>query len=655
MAKELLPDQELQEGRYVVLKTLSFGDEGGVYLVKRNDGSRWVLKEIIPPKIDDEEKLERRSFRFREAMDALTNFDHPNLSKIVEHFSEGPRKYIVMERVEGITLGQLTEMGVNPHPEEQVMKWGLILCDALHYMHDRPQPFIFDVLEPSHIMITPEKNLKLINYGLDRFFIDDEDDEFGTGAEYAARDMQRFAETMAYLLTKKPPGPLGVGQQDNVSPELAKIINRALTGDIRRTFASFDEVAKLLDRVLHPPPPVETVVSKKTWLKSVRWDLSYTRIFQNLFFKFLQQPLWLAMAEIAGLLLLLGALWMVTHPAVERRTVPAVYVACGGELWAVATGNRSVFTRIRLPEKGVCLAATPAGDRLFVSASESNRLLVYNSVTNHMLGYVQVDQGPGPLAMDPRGEFLFVLHPTTGQVGMVGLEQSPPKPVEQDSMGRLKSDRLVSIVAVGRQPEGMSLDPDLPTPAAGETPAPPPTPLPGQAAARKLKLYVSNRGEGQVGIYEPSPPARLASVPVTEPGANLLTPDRKTLFVASPGRNRIHVFSVGARGTLRERKILEQIGGKEPVALLLSSSGELWCVNASGSLGIINVELAELRKTVELDGKPTAAAFVEKGQDLELWVALGDKGQIAIVDPESRLVDENIQVGANPTSLCVVK
>ena len=48
MAKELVPEQELCEGRYVVLRVQSFSDEGGLYSVRRvEDKTRWALKVMI--------------------------------------------------------------------------------------------------------------------------------------------------------------------------------------------------------------------------------------------------------------------------------------------------------------------------------------------------------------------------------------------------------------------------------------------------------------------------------------------------------------------------------------------------------------------------------------------------------------------------------
>src|SRR5690606_19620534 len=131
-----------------------------------------------------------------------------------------------------------------------------------------------DVVEPTHIMMTPEEELKLINYGIDRFFLEEKVVGFTASREELAREMKRFGETLAFLLTRKPPSPFGLSGEDKVSEEAAKVVNRLLMGDELRTFESYEALGKALDKVLHPPEikPIAPRGPTRPWLRLIEWN-----------------------------------------------------------------------------------------------------------------------------------------------------------------------------------------------------------------------------------------------------------------------------------------------------------------------------------------------------------------------------------------------
>lgn len=658
MAKELLPGQELGGGRYEVVKTLTFGEDGGVYTVRDRETRKiLLLKEIIPPASMADEELQRRAELFTETLLILTHFDHPNLSKIYLHFSEGRRQYVVMERVEGVTLHTLMEMSVKPLPEPQVVRWAMDLCDALHYMHDRPQPFIFDVLEPTHIMMTTDETLKLINYGIDRFFLEEEAVGFTASREQLAQEMKRFGETLVFLLTRKPPGPYGLMGDEGFSEELTKVLNRLLLGDPQRTFTSYEELKKGFDRVLNPPAKTVKMDRgpQKPWVRL----LDFGRMWEDALWAYLRQPLWLVLVEIFGAIGLGMLIWYLTHPPVHPRQGPAAYVACGREISVIQAEEKTVQSRIMLEHPVTSVAATPDGEKLFAAAPDFGRLYVLNTLSNRILGVIQVERGPRQLIMGPLGQFLYVLHPESGQVGFVQVstEKLPLEP--QDNFR--PQDAMVGVFAAGPEVGGLaayqptaSPSPSVSPTSGAEAPAAPaveaasPTPSP----TGSQRVYVSSRLGNRMTAFEPSPLNIVGQTDIDAPGPVAITTDHQTVLVGQGNTSHILTFRAD---TLEPGPKILQVGGAEIRQLLTSPDGkELWSVNGSGSLGVINLEDRKLRSTVTLPGTPSAAAWRMDGKDLELWVTLSSASKVVVVNPLSRTVQQQISVGGAPSDVWVV-
>lgn len=650
MARELLPGQELCEGRYEVIKTLTFGEEGGVYTVRERESRQvLLLKEVIPPPSMPAEEVDKRVEQFREALLILTQFDHPNLSKIYLHFSEGRRQYVVMERVEGVTLKTLLDMSVKPLPEPQVLHWALDLCDALHYMHDRPAPFIFDVLDTTHIMMTSEEQLKLINYGLDRFFDEEETRSFSANREVLADEMRSMGDTLVFLLTRKPPGPFGLTGDEGISEELSRILIRLLTADGQRTFASFEELKKAFDRVLNPPPPKapEAKAPQQPWVKL----LDLNRLWQDALWAYMRQPLWLVASELLGVLVLALLTWHFLNPPIHPREGPAAYVACGREIVAVDAREKKVLTRIAMDHPIHSLVSTPEGTRLYAASPDFPSLFLINSLSNRILGLVPVGPNPGELIMGPGGGWLYVLHSQNGQIGFVQISNEP-LPLEVDSGVFRPKDSMVGVFTAGPGVQGLAATRSETADAEqadsqARSPQEPRQPVAGQ------KIFASSLLGNRITALEPSPLKVLATEDVDAPGPMALTPDAQTLLVAQTSTSHILTY----RATdLRPGPRILQVGGSDIQQILISPNGqEIWSVNASGTLGVIGLEDRKLRSTVELQGRAAAACWYLFGDDAELWVAVSAPNQIVVVNPSTRMVRARIPVGPPPTDIWMVQ
>src|SRR5205814_3140724 len=142
----MLAPNTLLQNRYLVIRHLSRGGMGAVYLVKHQRlGKTFALKETF---FSDDDQL-RKAFE-REAQ-LLANLDHPALPKVTDHFTEGESQYLVMEYIPREDLGAQLLASGKPFPVEQVLEWADQLLDALDYLHSNDPPIIHRDIKPPNL------------------------------------------------------------------------------------------------------------------------------------------------------------------------------------------------------------------------------------------------------------------------------------------------------------------------------------------------------------------------------------------------------------------------------------------------------------------------------------------------------------------------
>ena len=55
-------------------------------------------------------------------------------------------------------------------PEDLVIGWAKQLCDALTYLHSQKPPIIYRDMKPANVMLKPEGNIKIIDFGNNMIF-----------------------------------------------------------------------------------------------------------------------------------------------------------------------------------------------------------------------------------------------------------------------------------------------------------------------------------------------------------------------------------------------------------------------------------------------------------------------------------------------------
>src|SRR5258705_5724891 len=151
------PDERLLH--YRILRPLGAGGMGEVYLAEDERLGRRVALKFLPRA--DATDPERRERLRREAR-ALASLSHPGIAAIYAREEHQDRLFLVMEFIEGETLAQ--RLTRRPLPVPELIERGRVLAEALTQAHARG--VIHRDIKPSNILITPEGQTKLADFGL---------------------------------------------------------------------------------------------------------------------------------------------------------------------------------------------------------------------------------------------------------------------------------------------------------------------------------------------------------------------------------------------------------------------------------------------------------------------------------------------------------
>lgn len=217
---KLFPDTELA-GRYIIIKKLSQGGQGAVYLVRdqRFKEKYWAVKEISVSGFRNVDERQQAFQAFEAEANMLASLNHPNLPKVPDNFEDNNKKYLVMDFVEGATLETALANHSGPLPEDRVLAWASQLCDVLTYLHTQEPPIIFRDLKPANIMVQADGMIKLIDFGIARLFKSEKStdtvalgtpgyappEQYGQRQTDARSDVYALGATLHHLLTGRSP------------------------------------------------------------------------------------------------------------------------------------------------------------------------------------------------------------------------------------------------------------------------------------------------------------------------------------------------------------------------------------------------------------------------------------------------------------------
>lgn len=206
------------DGKYEILKMIGAGGMSKVYLaMDKRLNKQWAVKEITKRSRDMNNEVVIQSAIAEANM--IKKLDHPALPRIVDIIENGDMIFVIMDYIEGETLGNVLK-AEGPQPQELVVEWALQLCEVLDYLHTRNPSIIYRDMKPDNIMLKPDGNIKLIDFGIAREYKEHKSsdtiglgtrgyaapEQFGGQAQTDARtDIYCLGMTLHHLLTGKNP------------------------------------------------------------------------------------------------------------------------------------------------------------------------------------------------------------------------------------------------------------------------------------------------------------------------------------------------------------------------------------------------------------------------------------------------------------------
>lgn len=155
----------LVDGKYRVLRKCGQGGMSVVYMALNERANKtWAIKEI---RKDGTQNYEVVKQGLIVETDMLKRLNHPHLPSIIDVIDGDGSFLIVMDFIEGKTLSDvLKEYGAQP--QESVIDWAKQLCDVLGYLHSRTPAIIYRDMKPSNVMLKPDGNIVLFDFGTAR-------------------------------------------------------------------------------------------------------------------------------------------------------------------------------------------------------------------------------------------------------------------------------------------------------------------------------------------------------------------------------------------------------------------------------------------------------------------------------------------------------
>ncbi len=210
---DILHGEEFPDKNYRKIRQLGSGGDGVVYLVRHLPTEQLRAAKCL--KTDHPEKRRRE-------LVLMKKLNHPALPKILDVLEAGTQLWLIMEYISGRCIADIPRDEVSPH---QFFSIAGQLAEVLIYLHTRPLPILHLDIKPSNVILRPDGQLVLIDFGAAIYLSDGEkaghygtpgfaapEQKEGRGKVDTRADIYGFGALLYYYVFRASPNPRNVEQ-----------------------------------------------------------------------------------------------------------------------------------------------------------------------------------------------------------------------------------------------------------------------------------------------------------------------------------------------------------------------------------------------------------------------------------------------------------
>ena len=152
-------------GKYELIAALGKGGMSVVWLGRdlRLD-KLWAVKEVRHDVSGAKAPTNRRALL--DEAHFIKHLDHPAIPRVVDMVETSDSCFVVMDYVNGRPLSRVLSQRGRPFEQDDVVSWGMELCDVLGYLHALHPPVVYRDLKPSNVMLRDDGSIRLIDFGI---------------------------------------------------------------------------------------------------------------------------------------------------------------------------------------------------------------------------------------------------------------------------------------------------------------------------------------------------------------------------------------------------------------------------------------------------------------------------------------------------------
>jgi serine/threonine protein kinase len=259
----LEPGVHLRSGSLKVIRQLALGGLSALYLCQLQDKQLVVVKEAVVPEDSTDGIRDKAREMFDREAKLLMKLNYPNIVKVMDHFVDNGRNYMMLEYVNGQDIRQFVKQH-GPQKEHVVLEWAITIANILKHLHEQDPPILHRDLTPDNLVLRSDGQVVLIDFGAANEFIGNATGTFVgkqsfiapeqfRGKASTASDIYAFGCTLYFMLTGKEPEALSTSApkdiNESVSDEMNELVISCTEMEPRDRFSSAAQMLPILRKM----------------------------------------------------------------------------------------------------------------------------------------------------------------------------------------------------------------------------------------------------------------------------------------------------------------------------------------------------------------------------------------------------------------------